>query len=106
MDKYGRDVIRVLRLDRNRGKGGAVRMVLLDFDNPAYFASLSHTHHARGRRNDSLSCLQGMLSARGRRLLMLDADAATDINDFVLCENRLKEVEKVRRLHDGYCFYI
>lgn len=45
--RLGSDVVRVLRLRKNRGKGGAIR--------------------------------EGMLHARGRYALMVDADGATDI---------------------------
>eukprot|EP00053_Salpingoeca_punica_P004867 m.51349 g.51349 ORF g.51349 m.51349 type:complete len:322 (+) comp12983_c0_seq1:37-1002(+) len=56
-EKFGYDTVRVLRLDRNRGKGGAVRM--------------------------------GMLSARGRTRLMVDADGATQFSDLAKLEKAL-----------------
>eukprot|EP01134_Creolimax_fragrantissima_P007854 CFRG7854T1 len=64
--KYGSDVVRVMKFERNRGKGGAVRL--------------------------------GMEVARGQYVLMVDADAATDINDLDRCEAKLKEIET----QDGY----
>jgi len=39
---------------------------------------------------------QGMLSARGRRMLMVDADGATDIRDLVRLEKALDEIAPVR----------
>ncbi|XP_065884803.1 dolichyl-phosphate beta-glucosyltransferase-like isoform X2 [Dysidea avara] len=59
VDKYGAEIIRVLTFDKNRGKGGAVRM--------------------------------GMLSARGRRLLMVDADGASKFSDLDKLEKALDE---------------
>lgn len=47
--RYGTDLVRVLKLSQNRGKGGAVR--------------------------------RGMMQARGRALLMADADGATKFSD-------------------------
>ncbi|KNC75836.1 dolichyl-phosphate beta-glucosyltransferase [Sphaeroforma arctica JP610] len=64
-EKYGDDVVRVLKFEKNRGKGGAVRL--------------------------------GMEVARGKYILMVDADAATDINDLDRVEDKLKEIER-----DGY----
>lgn len=55
-------VVRLLDLQVNQGKGGAVQ--------------------------------QGMLHARGEYLLMVDADGATEIQDFAVLEQRLKAVEK------------
>lgn len=52
--KYSTERVRLLRMVRNAGKGGAVR--------------------------------RGMLSARGRRLLMADADAATSFDDLEALE--------------------
>ncbi|CAK8683803.1 dolichyl-phosphate beta-glucosyltransferase-like [Clavelina lepadiformis] len=59
---YGSDKIRVMTLERNRGKGGAVRL--------------------------------GMMSARGRNLLMVDADGATRFSDIKKIEKKLKEINK------------
>ena len=55
--RYGSERVRLLRLIRNRGKGGAVR--------------------------------QGMMVARGQRLLMADADGATRFGDVELLESSL-----------------
>eukprot|EP00124_Ichthyophonus_hoferi_P000684 Ihof_evm13s27 gene=Ihof_evmTU13s27 len=60
--KYGANVVRVLKQDKNRGKGGAVRL--------------------------------GMESARGKMLLMVDADAATKIADVERLESALIEHTK------------
>uniref|UniRef100_H2Z1V6 Dolichyl-phosphate beta-glucosyltransferase n=1 Tax=Ciona savignyi TaxID=51511 RepID=H2Z1V6_CIOSA len=58
---YGDSKIRVLTLEKNRGKGGAVRL--------------------------------GMLSARGKYLLMADADGATKFADIQKVENKLEEID-------------
>jgi len=60
--KEGIDNIRVLTLQKNRGKGGAVK--------------------------------RGMLCARGKYLLMADADAATKFEDLDKVEKELKRIEK------------
>eukprot|EP00123_Amoebidium_parasiticum_P005648 comp16793_c0_seq1/m.15182 comp16793_c0_seq1/g.15182 ORF comp16793_c0_seq1/g.15182 comp16793_c0_seq1/m.15182 type:complete len:338 (-) comp16793_c0_seq1:29-1042(-) len=60
--KYGCEKVRVLKEDKNRGKGGAVRL--------------------------------GMEVARGRRLLMVDADAATKISDVERLEESLNNKVK------------
>jgi len=57
----GEDTVKVLQLQKNRGKGGAVRM--------------------------------GVLSSSGKRVLMVDADAATDINDLDKCDAALDKLE-------------
>lgn len=59
--KHGADTIRVLTFDKNRGKGGAVRI--------------------------------GMLSARGRRLLMVDADGASKFSDLDKLEEAMDKEE-------------
>jgi len=56
------DTVRVLKLAKNRGKGGAVR--------------------------------RGMLVARGRYALMVDADGATKFSDLERLEKRLLQAEK------------
>ncbi|EFA80389.1 glycosyltransferase [Heterostelium album PN500] len=56
------DKIRLLKLKKNRGKGGAIK--------------------------------RGMLCARGKYCLMVDADGATDINDFDRVEDTMKQIEK------------
>ncbi len=58
----GPDCVRLLQLQRNQGKGGAVQ--------------------------------QGMLHARGRLLLMIDADGATRVDDFEALERVCVEVER------------
>lgn len=58
--RYGSEKIRLLRLIRNRGKGGAVR--------------------------------QGMMVARGQRLLMADADGATRFGDLELLESSMNRI--------------
>lgn len=58
--KYGVDIVRVMQLRRNQGKGGAVQ--------------------------------QGMLHSRGRKLLMVDADGASRIEDYDKLENELIKI--------------
>jgi dolichyl-phosphate beta-glucosyltransferase len=60
-EEHGVELVRVLRLARNRGKGGAVKM--------------------------------GVLSSRGKRVLMVDADAATEIKDLSKLETMLDRIE-------------
>jgi len=59
-ERYAKADIRVVQLERNRGKGGAVR--------------------------------HGMIHARGRRLLMVDADGASRFADVELLLNALDEL--------------
>jgi len=60
--REGTNRVRVLTLQKNRGKGGAVK--------------------------------RGMLCARGKYLLMADADAATKFEDLDKVEKELKKIEK------------
>jgi len=59
---FSTDSIRVLTLEKNRGKGGAVT--------------------------------QGMMCARGEYIIFLDADGATNVEDFNKLETQIKKVEK------------
>merc|ERR1712226_315328 len=61
--------VRVLTLEQNRGKGGAVRM--------------------------------GVLSARGRKILMADADGATKFSDYGKLEEKLKTLPDVSGIAIG-----
>jgi dolichyl-phosphate beta-glucosyltransferase len=65
--QYGTDAVRVLKLSRNRGKGGAVR--------------------------------RGMMQARGRALLMADADGATKFSDLRKLIGELKSLQSSHRGH-------
>lgn len=60
--KEGTSRVRVLRLNPNRGKGGAVK--------------------------------RGMMVARGKYLLMADADGATQFSDITQLEAKIKAIEK------------
>lgn len=62
VEKYGDDKVRLLKLEKNRGKGGAVRL--------------------------------GMLSARGRYVLMVDADGATRFSDLDKLFAEIKKLPK------------
>ena len=78
--KKGSNLIRVLTLAKNRGKGGAVRMVSSYlFSNPA--PSLK------------LLLFQGMLRGRGKRLLFADADGATTFSDIKKLEKCMSDIE-------------
>ncbi|ORX47225.1 hypothetical protein DM01DRAFT_1293033 [Hesseltinella vesiculosa] len=61
-EKYPSLDLRILAMEKNRGKGGAVT--------------------------------QGMLCGRGKRLLMVDADGATQFSDLEKLEKALDKVEK------------
>ena len=61
-EKFGTDKVRLLKLARNRGKGGAV--------------------------------VQGMIRARGKRVIFADADGATQVGDVEKLEAKLAEVQK------------
>lgn len=80
--KYGADKVRVLTLVKNRGKGGAVRMVRLNVD--------LHCVSAERRSGSSTGLIlwfvlyirhQGTMSSRGKVILMADADGATKFSD-------------------------
>ena len=60
--REGCDRVRVLVLERNRGKGGAVK--------------------------------RGMMVARGKYILMADADGATQFSDVVQLEEKISAIEK------------
>lgn len=65
-EKYGSEKVRVLTLEKNKGKGGAVRL--------------------------------GMLSSRGKYLLMADADAATRFSDICKLEIEIDKLEEQKNL--------
>ena len=67
VSQYGTDTVRLLEFERNRGKGGAVRMVKSLSFHFCLFISFD------------CSCL----SCRGERILFLDADGATEISDTI-----------------------
>ncbi len=75
---YGSDRVRLLDFERNRGKGGAVRMV--------------------SRLNNLLITIgwawQGCLSARGEKILFVDADGATRISDMNKLEQAIDKIAK------------
>ncbi len=87
VSQYGVDKVRLLEFVKNRGKGGAVRMVS---------APLLRTPSGL---LTSILCRpspfpQGTLSARGERILMVDADGATEIADLVRLEEAMDEITK------------
>lgn len=96
--KYGTDKLRVLTLVKNRGKGGAVRMVrskrsknnMCDCSTEAalwkcfwfFYCYLCHF----------LSHLKGTMSSRGKFILMADADGATKFSDIEKVEAGLHDL--------------
>lgn len=82
--QYGTDIVRVLTLDANRGKGGAVRMVGETCSSACRFSSFN----------------QGVLSARGQWILFADADGATKFNGFTKVEKSGQAAMRVRRRED------
>lgn len=79
--RYTVDKFRVLELLDNRGKGGAVRLVVANI--ASYYCFFNY-----------MSFLKGMLSARGRYLLFADADGATKFSDFDKLEKNMKSITK------------
>ncbi|XP_045422718.1 dolichyl-phosphate beta-glucosyltransferase isoform X1 [Lemur catta] len=71
--RYGSDKIRVITLVKNRGKGGAVRMVICIF-NIFYLK-------------------EGVFSSRGEKILMADADGATKFPDVEKLEKGLNDLQ-------------
>lgn len=94
-NQYSADKVRVLTLVRNRGKGGAVRMVRLDC-RKFFFSSSSWSNWVGSIliTNDwiSLLLLKGTLSSRGKLILMADADGATKFSDIEKVETGLKDL--------------
>lgn len=78
--RYTVDKFRVLELLDNRGKGGAVRLVVEQI--------LSHNIFKL------YLLFKGMLSARGRYLLFADADGATKFSDYDKLEKNMKSITK------------
>ncbi|XP_065845878.1 dolichyl-phosphate beta-glucosyltransferase-like isoform X2 [Oscarella lobularis] len=76
--KYGHEKIRVLTFEKNRGKGGAVRMVRI-FKKTEIFEAKNFP-------------MQGMLSSRGKHLLFADADGATRFSDLTKVESALNKI--------------
>lgn len=85
--KNGSDAIRVLRLPHNRGKGfaGLSDTLLLCTADPIRLAPIGCYHTAPG------AVKVGMLCSRGQRLLMMDADGATQVSDMERLEERLAD---------------
>lgn len=88
--KYGADKVRVLTLVKNRGKGGAVRMVRM-----LVHVMCEYRYRILER---SLICIdfshiKGTLSSRGRLILMADADGATKFSDIEKVEAGLNDLK-------------
>ena len=88
----GTERVRLLKLYRNHGKGGAVRKVSKPHATQARCdtdtRSLTHAHtHASPTP-------QGMLRGRGQYLLMVDADGATVASELGALEARLRATEQ------------
>ena len=81
--KVGGDSIRIIKLERNRGKGAAVTHV-----SRAPLLSFSIT-------NPNVLSEQGMMFARGRLLLFADADGATKFSDLAKLEAAMDRLLKL-----------
>lgn len=77
-------MVRVLRFERNRGKGGAVRLVC--WCARVLKLLLGFVLIVRWL------CIQGVQSTRGKYVLMVDADGATEITDLKRLEEELRSV--------------
>ena len=88
--QYGAEKVRLLEFVRNRGKGGAVRMV-------------SHPLLTVPSPYQSPFIPQGCLSCRGRRVLFLDADGATEITDTSRLENAMDKLAHDHVSLHGHC---
>jgi dolichyl-phosphate beta-glucosyltransferase len=82
-EKYGSDKVRVLTLSNNRGKGGAVRLVII-----------SHAIFDKSKLIINTLYFQGMLSSRGKQLLFADADGATTFEDISKLQENLQQLIK------------
>lgn len=99
--KYDVEKVRVLTLVKNRGKGGAVRMVRPKMSNYSMC-------ECRKKKSNSmeikfffvifacvvffLSHLKGTMSSRGKVILMADADGATKFSDIEKVEAGLHDL--------------
>jgi len=91
--RIGKGELRVVKLGRNQGKGGAVRHV----------SSIKEGRDGRGRGrcfflsdaslNFSLLYPQGVLHSRGARVLFADADGASTFSSLEQLQKDLDEVE-------------
>lgn len=90
--KYGADKMRVLTLVKNRGKGGAVRMVSGMSDCIMSECSTAWIWVSGFKCVFFLSLLKGTMSSRGRVILMADADGATKFSDIDKVEAGLNEL--------------
>ena len=79
---YGSDLIRLNKLAKNVGKGGAVRRV-----NIYFFIFLFHNFF------NFFLLFKGMLVGRGKYLIMVDADGATKFSDLEKLEKKIIETE-------------
>lgn len=82
VQQYGSDRVRLLKLYKNRGKGGAVCLVSRTIE---FLLTIDITNIKL------LTCIfaQGMQSARGLTLLFADADGATKFQDLEKLETVL-----------------
>jgi dolichyl-phosphate beta-glucosyltransferase len=78
--KVGTDTLRVLTLDKNRGKGGAIRMVEIQKILKIRFMQINLTVP---------NYLKGVMKSRGKLILFADADGATRFCDFERLEKQI-----------------
>src|SRR3990167_8570362 len=84
--RYGTDLIRLNKLQKNVGKGGAVRRVTIFFYILLiYFIQIPSFYYYRFSK--------GMLVGRGKYLIMVDADGATKFSDLEKLERKIIEIE-------------
>uniref|UniRef100_A0A2P2LSF5 dolichyl-phosphate beta-glucosyltransferase n=1 Tax=Rhizophora mucronata TaxID=61149 RepID=A0A2P2LSF5_RHIMU len=104
--KYTVDIVRVILLGRNHGKGEAIRKVSLvqtfcsfsffmfsDIE-VGYFVFCALQQFIEAFHLCESIVKQGILHSRGEILLMLDADGATKVNDLEKLENQIHAVSK------------
>lgn len=85
--EYGPDKVRVMTLVKNRGKGGAVRMVRAA---PSWRVPPPPPTGADLVCCSPLAPLKGTMICRGKLILMADADGATKFSDIEKAESALQ----------------
>ena len=110
--RFGCEKVRVLEFVKNRGKGGAVRMVC----NTRLLSVLKNSILKMStlccallfqqcfKRIVLLFLVKGCLSTRGERILFLDADGATRIADIEKVEKAMDGLTKNDAVHVGHFF--
>lgn len=100
---HGSDAVRLVRLAQNRGKGfagvlEAAEGVRAYFTRAMGRVSLAFSgDHIQNSFKPTAAVKTGMMCACGERLLMMDADGATQVSDLELLEAKLSGIS-------GTCF--